>query len=210
MFVLYANKNRLTTRKVEPVTSGSVNVYDVHFEFSPDWQGMTRTAVFRSTGNPVSVLLDEDNRCTIPWYVLTTQNRDLSVGVYGTIGDDVVLPTIWASLGPILEGAAPGDDARPPTPELWQQELAKKGDTLSYDGLNLTLKSGDKPLSSVEITNGGGEGGPVYKFGHGLKQEGLTVSVDAVNDFTGDNTLPITAAGVQTTVGNIEALLATI
>lgn len=52
--------------------------------------------------------------------------------------------------------------------------------------------------------------GPAYKFGHGLKQEGLTVSVNSVDDFLGDNTLPMTAAGVQATVGNIEALLETI
>lgn len=68
--------------------------------------------------------------------------------------------------------------------------------------------SGDKPLSKVVIA-GGGES-VVYRFGHGLKQDGLDVSVDAVSDFSGDNTLPMTAAGVQTTVGNIEALLDTI
>lgn len=51
---------------------------------------------------------------------------------------------------------------------------------------------------------------PPYKFGHGLKQEGVTVSVNSVDDFSGDNTLPMTAAGVYASVGNIEALLETI
>lgn len=69
--------------------------------------------------------------------------------------------------------------------------------------------SGSKTISKVVITGGGG-GGIVYRFGHGLKQDGLDVSVDAVSDFSGDNTLPMTAAGVQTSVGNIEALLETI
>ena len=48
MFVLYANKNQLTARKKEPVTSGSVNVYTARFEFSPDWAGLTRKAVFKA------------------------------------------------------------------------------------------------------------------------------------------------------------------
>ena len=90
----------------------------------------------------------------------------------------------------------------------YQQELAKKGDSLSYDGLNLTLLSGERPLSSVPVAGGGGA--VVYHFGHGLRQDGLHVWVDAVDDFHGDNTLPMTAAGVYAAVGNIEALLGAI
>lgn len=209
MFILYANKNQLTVRKHEPVTSGSVNVYAARFEFSPDWAGLTRKAVFRGSGKTLTVLLDEGGECVIPWEVLTSHGQPLMAGVFGT-QDETALPTVWANLGTILEGV-PGDSpgSKPPTPDVWEQELSGKGDTLDYDGLNLSLKSGGKTLSSVEIAGGGG-GSIVYRFGHGLKQDGLDVSVDAVSDFSGDNTLPMTAAGVQTTVGNIEALLATI
>lgn len=209
MFWLYANKNQLTVRQREPVTSGSVNVYPARFEFSADWDNLERTAVFRAGDKSVSVLLDETGETVIPWEVLATPGKRLEAGVYGTRGGDLVLPTIWADLGYILTGVAPGDEARPPTPDLWKQELAKKGDGLAYDGVELSLMSGDKPLSKVVITGGGG-GSIAYRFGHGLKQDGIDVSVDAVSDFSGDNTLPMTAAGVQTTVGNIEALLATI
>lgn len=208
MFILYANKTQLAARRREPVTSGSVNVYEAQFEFSADWDTLTRTVVFRAGKTAVSVLLDGTNRCVLPWEVLAEPNLKLWAGVYGTQGGALVLPTVWTDLGTILEGAAPGEDARPPTPDLWEQKLDGKGDALNYDGLHLSLKSGEKTLSSVEIAGGGG--GPAYRFGHGLKQDGLDVSVDAVSDFTGDNTLPMTAAGVQTTVGNIEALLATI
>lgn len=209
MFILYANKNQLTVRKKEPVTSGSVNVYHIRFDFSDDWNGLSRTVIFRAGVESRAVLPEEDNETVIPWEVLKESNLPLYCGVYGAIGSRVVLPTIWANLGLIQEGV-PGNSpgTKPPTPDLWEQELAKKGDALAYDGLNLALKSGEKTLSSVEITGGGG--GIAYRFGHGLKQDGIDVSVDSVNDFTGDNTLPMTAAGVQTTVGNIEALLATI
>lgn len=208
MFILYAEKNRLTVRRRESVTSGSVNVYRARFEFSPGWQGMTRKAVFKAGKESRTVLLDETGECAVPWEVLVTHGQPLMAGVFGK-QDGVVLPTIWASLGTILEGVpTDGEGARPPTPDAWEEELAKKGGALAYDGLNLSLMSGDSTLSTVEIAGGGS--GPVYKFGHGLKQNGLNVSVNAVSDFSGDNTLPMTAAGVQAAVGNIEILLGTI
>ena len=73
--------------------------------------------------------------------------------------DGTALPTAWADLGAILEGV-PGDGAgtKPPTPDIWEQELDRKGDALAYDGLNLSLKAGAKTLSAVEITGGGGSG----------------------------------------------------
>ena len=49
----------------------------------------------------------------------------------------------------------PGEDARPPTPDLWRQELDRKGDHLDYDGLRLRLLSGETVLSEVAITGGG-------------------------------------------------------
>lgn len=211
MFVLHADKNKLSVREREPVTSGSVNVYKVQFEFSPDWNGMERVAVFTAGRKSVSVLLDENGCCTIPWEVLYQPKVKLFCGVYGKKGGTMVLPTVYADLDWILTGVEPGSTSRPATPDLWQQELARKADGLKYDGFTLSLLSGDKPLAEVQITGGGGEGGGrEYQFGHGLKVTGNTVSVNAVDDFKGDNTLPMTAAGVQATVGNIEALLGTI
>lgn len=207
MFDLYADKNQLAVRGKEPVTSGSVNVYTARFEFSPGWEGLTRKAVFRAGSAARTVLLDEDGACTVPWEVLKAPGLSLLAGVFGS-REDAALPTVWARLGLILEGV-PGDSpGAEPTPEAWETELAKKGDVLAYNGLDLSLMSGDKTLSSVQIAGGGG--GVIYRFGHGLKQDGLDVSVDAVSDFTGDNTLPMTAAGVLASVGNIEALLQTI
>lgn len=78
--------------------------------------------------------------------------------MYGTRGGEIVLPTVWANLGTILEGVpADAEGARPPTPDLWEQELAKKGDALGYteDG-ELGLYSGDKLLSAVAVEGGGG------------------------------------------------------
>lgn len=212
MFVLKVTSNQLELVTRNPITSGSVNVYTAKFEFSPDWQGLTRKAVFMGSGVTRTVLLDESGQCVIPWEVLASHGLPLMAGVFGTT-DETALPTIWASLGFILEGVpGNGEGSRPPTPDAWEQELAKKGDALGYtpEG-ELGLYAGDKLLSSVAVSGGGGSGGG-YQIGHGLKlsPDGRTVSVNAVSDFSGDNTLPMTASGVQSTIGNIEALLGTI
>lgn len=161
MFVLCAEKNKLTVRQREQVTSGSVNVYPVRFKFSPEWEGLSRTACFRSGAQVVSVLLDDSGECTVPWEVIDPgdKGKRLYAGVYGSRGSTVVLPTVWADLGVILEGVGLGANARPPAPDLWEQALESKGDGLAYDGLNLSLTAGDKPLSTVQIA--GGEGGGV-------------------------------------------------
>lgn len=152
MFLLYANKNQLNVLKREPITSGSVEVYQVQFQFSEDWNGLTRAAVFRAGQETRSILLNESGTCTIPWEVLTAHGKQLTAGIYGTREGTVVLPTVWANLGHILEGVTTGEDAQPPTPDLWEQRLEGKGDALNYSEGNLSLMSGDKPLSTVTIT----------------------------------------------------------
>nr|WP_325212941.1 hypothetical protein [uncultured Oscillibacter sp.] len=65
MFELYANKTQLCVRQMEPLTSGSVNVYNVRFAFSEDWEGLEKTAVFRAGDKSVSVLLGPEGTCVI-------------------------------------------------------------------------------------------------------------------------------------------------
>lgn len=160
MFILYADKNRLAVQKTEPVTSGSVNVYQVRFTFSDGWDGLERTAVFKAGAVSRSVLLDQSGTCTVPWEVLSSHGYRLLAGVFGTRDGEIVLPTVWVGLGMIQEGVTPGEDAAPPTPDLLEQRLSGKADGLHYDGLNLSLMSGDKRLSVVQVA-GGGEGGAI-------------------------------------------------
>lgn len=211
MFILHADKNRLTVRQRETVTSGSVNVCTVRFTFSPEWEGMRRVAVFKAGGEPVCVLLDESGQCAVPWEALETPLVRLTAGVYGTLGGEVALPTVWADLGMILTGAAIGQGEYPPTPELWRQELAGKADKLDFtpEG-ELALYAGGKLLSSLPVQGGEGGVAPAWKIGHGLKAESGVVSVETTSCFEGDMTLPVTAAAVEMVVGNVQILLETI
>ena len=206
MFTLYADKTQLTLRDREPMTSGSANVYHARFEFSPDWDGLTRIAVFKAGAASRSVLLDDTNECVIPWEVLEQYRpfTSLMAGVYGTKGGEIVLPTVWARLGIILEGVPAPPGVIPPTPELWQQELAKKQDVLrGLPGQVVGFDEAGRAVA-VDMPSGGGTG---YDVGHGLAVKDGKLTVVTTDDFTGDNTLPMTAAGVENVVGNIEILL---
>lgn len=174
MFLLHVEKNKLILLNREPVTSGSVNIYDVRFEFSADWEGLDQVAVFRAGCVSREVQLGPSGACLVPWEVLRVPGYQLKVGVYGKQGEEVVLPTAWVSLGMILEGViledVPTGGLPPSSPGLWEQELARKGDCLSYtEEGELGLYSGDKLLSSVPVSGGGG--GPGVPGPPGLQGE---------------------------------------
>lgn len=107
MFVLYADKARLDVRQREPIASGSENVHQLRFEFSPEWEGLAKTAVFQAGCAEKSVVLT-GGACTIPGEVLKAPGYFLMAGVCGKMGEELVMPTVWANLGVIREGAVSG------------------------------------------------------------------------------------------------------
>lgn len=158
MFEVRAEKARLQVERREVLTSGSVNAYRVRFTFSREWEGLERRAVFRAGDESRTLPLDGSGECAIPWEVLARPGLYVQAGVYGVGAGETVLPTVWANLGAVLEGAAPGEEARPPTPALWEELLAGKADSLDYtpEG-RLGLYSGAKLLSAV-APRGGADG----------------------------------------------------
>lgn len=207
MIQLHAEKNCLTVVAAELLTSGSVNVNTVSIEFSADWEGLSRVAVFASSTTQISIALDSTNQCMIPWECLVAPNLNLRVGVYGMQGTTIVLPTIWASLGVIRPGVTTGAEPSPPTPDAYQKVLAEIGNLA-----DLATENKSSLVAAInEVHDTGGGGGMNYRIGHGLKVTGVnTLEVDTAEEAEQDNTLPITSAAVYTTVGNIEILLETI
>lgn len=111
----------------EPITTGSVGL-SVSFAFDAAWSGLQKTAIFRGSGMAVDLVLSGD-AATVPPEVLTIPGGDLRVGVWGADPDgNVIIPTVWATVGEIVPGAAPsGFDPDPPTPS-WAaqvQEIAQ-------------------------------------------------------------------------------------
>ena len=122
MIICQVSKAAITVAQSVLLTSGMVQAVQVRFCFSPEWEGLTRTAVFRAGQVSVSCLLDEENCCTVPWECLQTAGTHLMAGVYGTRAQEMVLPTVECSLGLICTGAQPAENTpQEPTPTLVQQ-----------------------------------------------------------------------------------------
>lgn len=95
-----------------------------------------------------------------------------------------------------------------PTPTDGSPNLVSSGGVKKYVD-NMIKNNSGGGSSNNGSSSGDGDSVP-YLIGYGLKVVDDTLMVDSVNDFSGDNTLPATASLVQSTVGNIEALLSTI
>ena len=195
----------------ELLTAGMAKAVTVQFVFSPEWDGLTKTAVFSNGKTTVDVLEAnwDGDTVHIPHEVLAVPGRHARVGVYGADESGVVLPTVWVSLGKVQPGADPsGDASADPSLPVWAQLQSQIGD---LDDLQ-TYNKGNLVDAINEARSSGGSGGGGYTIGDGLKLDAATntLSVDTADAVEKDNTKPVTSAAVYTEVGNINALLATI
>lgn len=110
----------------EPLTSGMVG-QPIHFEYSHDFDGLAATAVFTDGKNTVNVV-NPGNECIIPHEVLTTVGAMVKVGIYAVRGDELVIPTVYATIGIVLKGADPnGGISEDPTLPVRAQTQAMIG-----------------------------------------------------------------------------------
>lgn len=195
----------------ELLTAGMSKAVTVQFVFSPEWDGLTKTAVFSNGKTTVDVMAAnwDGDTVPVPHEVLAVPGRHARVGVYGADESGVVLPTVWVSLGKVQPGADPsGDASADPSLPVWAQLQSQIGD---LDDLQ-TYNKGNLVDAINEARSSGGSGGGGYTIGDGLKLDAATntLSVDTAAAVEKDNTKPVTSAAVYTEVGNINALLATI
>lgn len=91
------------------------------FDFSEEWDGMTKTAFFRGADGENHPKLLEDDTCTVPAEALAAPGR-VGVSVSGTLGDTVITTDIKSfTILATLSGGTPSD----PEPTLWQEVLDK-------------------------------------------------------------------------------------
>lgn len=225
------NLYRYSTGKI--LADDSVDFVELEFSFSSEWEGMKKTAQFIQGEKVYSVILVDD-KCYLPTEIT---EGSFFITVFGYAGERrgttrKLQETLHDS------GFGQGELPVPPTPDLYAQllvkidEAVKQAEQAVKDAqsavMNMSVSATSLPSGSdatvdktvdeqgrVHLNFGiprGDGSGSSYKIGHGLKLDTPTntLSVNAVSDFEGDNTLPITAAAVQETVGNIEILLGTI
>lgn len=91
------------------ITSGMVGV-PVNIKYDGSWHNLVKTASFR-VGSFQRSRKDIENTTTVPWEVLRNHGGILEVGIEGRneLGD-IVIPTVWARVTTVLEGAVPAVD----------------------------------------------------------------------------------------------------
>ena len=123
MIIFNATSRRAACLSDDAITTGSVGM-EVRFSCSDEWDGLSRVAVFRGSGEQVDVALTGDS-CNVPPEVLAKTGGDLHIGLYGTDGSGhLVIPTVYANAGRIQRGTEPsGIEPTPQTQPLIDQLL---------------------------------------------------------------------------------------
>ena len=187
----------------EPLTSGMVG-QPLELEYSADFDGLTLTAVFTNGKTTVDVL-NPGARCMIPHEVLDTVGTLVKVGIYAVRGNELVVPTVYATIGVVQKGADPsGDISADPTLPVWAQIQGIIGNLNDLDteaknnlvaavnevkqtaddkqdkliaGENITIAADGKTISAT----GGGSGSTV-ELDTTLTQSGKAADAKAVGD----------------------------
>ncbi len=152
MIKITANGVCARAQRLEPLTSGMVGA-KVAFELSPDFDGLTVTAVF-TNGAVTKDVLNPGDECFIPPEVLETAGKTVKVGIYAVRGSELVIPTVYAPIGVVLPGADPsGDTSTSAALPVWAQIEAMIG---SLDDLTTEAKNNLVAAINEAAQSGGG------------------------------------------------------
>lgn len=155
------NVAKIEVSGVRAVTRGHVVIpagitgATVCFVFTdPRWDDLTKIAVFQGSQTR-DVAMDSD--CVvIPHETVAQPGRMLRVGVCGIDRErNLVIPTLWTTVGPIQDGADPsGDSSVEPTLPVWAQ-LAQRLDEVETMVGQMTLLSDDAKRYLLAIMRAG-------------------------------------------------------
>ena len=118
-----ANDQDLIITQKPLLASGDKDSVLLHVDFSTEWDGYSKTAIFyRSVNNVYHAVLDMNDECLIPWEVLASDGT-MNFGVYGI--KDEIRKTTEVITYKIVKGAW-GEDTKPsdPSPDIYTQLLA--------------------------------------------------------------------------------------
>jgi hypothetical protein len=107
MIRIYVRGRHAQLLETELLTGGSLGPV-VSFQLDTAWEGLAKVAVFRRGSQKWDVALEGEPLCGIPREALAKAGGDLLVGIYGSDGETVAIPTVWVSAGPVKPGALPG------------------------------------------------------------------------------------------------------
>lgn len=184
--------------EAETLTSGMVGK-QMKLEFSDEWEGLSKTAVF-SAGAVTRDVVGVTDLVTIPAEVLAEPLKQLYVGIYGTSADDTLaIPTLRAAGPWILPGADPsGDESTDATLPVWSQ-LQEQIDAILADGPQdgLSIYYTSNTLSTSQLSMTTGQISSLETYGRTLQVGDLLISSNGVlGRITAVNDTKYTAKGI--------------
>lgn len=189
--------------------------YVAEFVFDEEWQDKVKTVYFVCEDGSYQAVVMSGNSCGVP--MLDGEHRRIFVGVQaGAAKKPSVLKTTRPCCLKVRDSIADllGQPIPDPTPDVYQQIMAllediKQGEVSPED----IQKAVDNYLTEnpVRVDIATSEKAGIVTVGKNLSitKDGV-LSVDTTDSAEQDNTKPITSAGVNLVVGNINALLAII
>lgn len=155
--------DRITNNGKSSAVSGSVNYYKCRFDFSDEWAGLLKFAVFMKDEKVYTILI-EDDICSIPEELLLSP-VPVAIGIYGTKeGDEVFRISTDFSHIVITEGAY-REGTTPSIPEKDEWEIyfaraAEEATKAATDAIRAETGDIDATLDAIiELQNiliGGG------------------------------------------------------
>ena len=138
------------------IPTGQVGFSKIGFEFSHEWDGMTKIAQFMQGENKYNVAV-ENNECTCPNELVKGW---VSVRVRG-YSETAVIATANEILLPVSTGFQSGGiPPIPPTPDLYQQFLKATQDQIG-DLAELTTEAKDTLVAAINEAAQSGGGGSI-------------------------------------------------
>ena len=101
------------------VTTGSIGSIQCSFTFDAEWDGLTKTAIFRDADGSTYPILITDDTCTVPNEAIA-DGCYLTMGVMGTRDGNVVVATEWKN-GDLNTGCYTA--IAPPSEDIYLQIL---------------------------------------------------------------------------------------
>ena len=128
---LVANDQLLQVTVNPTISSGEQNTVEVHVDFSDDWDGFSKSAVFFTSLNKNAIyeIVMTDGKCIVPAEVMEKECM-LFIGVRGVNSNNNEVKTTSLVKYKISEGTPTGNSTEvEPTPDVYQQLLTAYGKT---------------------------------------------------------------------------------
>ncbi len=115
----FIEKRYLSIEPAVDITTGSIGSIQCSFTFDAEWEGLTKTAIFKAADGQTYPVLITDDTCTVPNEVIT-DGCYITMGVMGTRNGDVVVATEWQN-GDLNTGCYTA--IAPPSEDIYLQIL---------------------------------------------------------------------------------------